>query len=137
AARREAARERAEGLPQARLPGRARVEGTRRRAAHHEALSGRAGGFGPFGGSGLMASRLGFGAYRVSDDSELQRAALAKALRLGVNLIDASANYMDGGSERLIGGLLAEMSRGGELSREELIVVSKAGYLQGRSLDAA
>jgi aryl-alcohol dehydrogenase-like predicted oxidoreductase len=40
---------------------------------------------------------------------------------------------MDGGSERLVGSVLRELIEAGELSRDEVIVVSKIGYVQGQN----
>ena len=59
------------------------------------------------------------------------------SLRAGINILDTSTNYMDGGSERLIGSALADQVRGGALARDEAIVVTKAGYVQGANLDLA
>ncbi len=53
---------------------------------------------------------------------------MEKALLGGVNLIDTSTNYTDGSSESCIGSVLAQKQR------EELIVVSKVGYVQGQAL---
>ena len=75
--------------------------------------------------------------YRIDTDESEHRNALAKALRDGCNLIDTSTNYMDGDSERLVGAVLTELVRKGELKREEVIVVSKIGYVQGQNLKAA
>jgi hypothetical protein len=55
------------------------------------------------------------------------------ALAAGINLIDTSTNYADGESEALVGRVLSEMIGDGSLAREEIIVVTKAGYLQGRN----
>ena len=82
-------------------------------------------------------SRLGFGTYRVGQGEAEQREALIKALRMGCNLIDTSTNYMDGESEQLVGTVLQEMIRTGEIAREEVIVVSKIGYVQGQNLTHA
>ena len=94
-------------------------------------------GMARFGNSGLTTSRLGFGTYRVDTREPEHRDALKKALREGVNLIDTSTNYMDGDSERLVGSVLRELIKGGELAREEVIVVSKIGYVQGQNLKQA
>ena len=59
------------------------------------------------------------------------------AIRNGCNLIDTSTNYMDGDSERLIGSVLGVLIQKGEISREEVIVVSKIGYVQGDNLKRA
>ena len=90
-----------------------------------------------FGHSGLTTSRLGFGTYRVDTREPEHRDALKKALREGVNLIDTSTNYMDGDSERLVGSALRELIKSGDLTREEVIVVSKIGYVQGHNLKQA
>ncbi len=79
----------------------------------------------------LTCSGAGFGTYRVHARVQEHRAALAKALRMGVNLIDTSANYASGNSERLIGEVLTGLVTQGLVKREEVIVVSKGGYIQG------
>ncbi|MGZ8383844.1 MAG: aldo/keto reductase, partial [Nitrospira sp.] len=120
------------------LPGAATIKNTAAYAARkiHEASAtgSLAKGFGRFGATGLTVSRLGFGTYRVGQREAEQREALVKALRMGCNLIDTSTNYMDGESEQLVGAVLQEMIRTGEVAREEVIVVSKIGYVQGQNL---
>jgi aryl-alcohol dehydrogenase-like predicted oxidoreductase len=44
---------------------------------------------------------------------------------------------MDGDSERLVGSVLAELIAAGDLRRDEVIVVSKIGYVQGHTLKYA
>lgn len=73
-------------------------------------------------------SKLGFGAYRVSIKSKAHFEALKMALDLGVNLIDTSANYTDGDSERLIGQVLEEFPQ------HQPFIITKAGYIQGKNL---
>jgi hypothetical protein len=92
---------------------------------------------GEFGATGLTVSRLGFGCYRVDEITAEHAAALQLALRSGINLIDTSTNYTDGSSERLVGRVLQELCKSGELQREEVVVVSKAGYVQGQNLQLA
>src|SRR5205085_2330361 len=82
-------------------------------------------------------SRLGFGSYRVDDETPEHRQALRDALAAGVNLVDTSTNYTDGGSERMIGEVLREVTRAGEGHREEIVVVSTIGYVQGEDLERA
>jgi uncharacterized protein YyaL (SSP411 family)/aryl-alcohol dehydrogenase-like predicted oxidoreductase len=118
------------------LMGYATPIGTEERA-RLRAIAAGLGGYRLFGRTGLFASALGFGAYRVAVDVPEHREALLAALRAGVNLIDTSTNYADGASERLIGEALAELSRAGEVPREGVIVVSKGGYAQGRNLALA
>ncbi|WP_447986784.1 aldo/keto reductase [Nitrospira sp. Nam74] len=94
-------------------------------------------GYTPLGATGLTTSRLGFGGYRTSTEDPEHREALTKALLGGCNLIDTSTNYMDGDSERMIGTVLSQLVSKGALKRDEIIVVSKIGYVQGVNLKAA
>jgi len=122
------------------LSGCATVQGTAAYASRALTKSGDpnlARGFTPLGTTGLTATRLGFGTYRVDMHSLDHRNALKTALRESCNLIDTSTNYMDGDSERLVGSVLAELTEAGELNRDEIIVVSKVGYVQGQNLKLA
>ncbi len=94
-------------------------------------------GYTSFGSTGLTVSRLGFGGYRIETEDPEHREALTEALRSGWNLIDTSTNYTDGSSERLIGSVLADLMGKGELARDEVLVVSKIGYVQGQNLRRA
>jgi uncharacterized protein len=85
----------------------------------------------------LTVGRIGFGAYRVDEGEPVFREALEKALLAGMNLVDTSTNYADGGSEKLVGATVAELVAEGKLAREEIVVVSKIGYLQGDNLARA
>jgi len=85
------------------------------------------------GRTGLHVSQAGFGGYRISAGVAEHAAALQHALISGIALIDTSANYADGGSEELVGQVLAHMVDSGELRRDAVVVVSKAGYLQGQN----
>lgn len=78
-----------------------------------------------------MAS-LGFGSYRVTIKSKEHKDALILAIKKGIKLIDTSANYTDGDSEKLIGEVLAELNLSDSLNRP--ILVTKAGYIQGKNL---
>ena len=122
------------------LPGHATVQGTAAYASRSMARDGDAGlapGFTVLGATGLTTTRIGFGTYRVDMQHADHRHALKKALRASCNLIDTSTNYTDGDSERLVGSVLAELAASGEIRREEIIVVSKIGYVQGQNLKLA
>ncbi len=93
--------------------------------------------YGPLGRTGLTVCRLGFGGYRVDTETAVHRAALERALGSGVNLIDTSTNYADGGSEALVGRVVGDLVRTGRLTREATVVVSKIGYVQGQNLALA
>jgi hypothetical protein len=85
------------------------------------------------GESNLKVSAAGFGGYRIAADVAEHAQALRSALLGGVNLIDTSANYTDGKSERLIGQVLSDLIRKGDVERRQIVVVSKVGYLQGEN----
>ena len=124
----------------AQIPGRATMQGTAAYAARMIGLAGDAalaGGFTSFGTTGLTTTRVGFGTYRVHTQEAEHREALKKALRSSCNVIDTSTNYMDGDSERAVGSVLAELIASDELRREEIVVVSKIGYVQGENLKLA
>ncbi|MEJ2054566.1 MAG: aldo/keto reductase [Calditrichaceae bacterium] len=83
--------------------------------------------------AGLYCSQAGFGSYRIHPAVNEHKAALEHALLSGINLIDTSANYTDGGSEDLIGHVLNDLFAQGKIERDAMIIVSKAGYLQGKN----
>jgi hypothetical protein len=87
------------------------------------------------GTTGLTVSQAGFGCYRVSTGVAHHKSALQKALCEGLNLIDTSSNYADGGSESLVGEVLENLIASGKLSREKIVMVSKVGYLQGQNYE--
>lgn len=89
------------------------------------------------GATGLTVSRMGFGCYRVHEFEPENRQALKDALLGGINLIDTSSTYTDGSSERLVGDVTRELIEEGALAREEFVVVTKAGYVQGSAMREA
>ena len=102
---------------------------TARAAEQHSTIA-----FSPVGPRQLSVSQAGFGCYRVNAGLQAHAEALQAALAKGINLIDTSTNYADGGSERLVGQVLNAMIGAGALTREQVVVVSKLGYLQGSNL---
>jgi aryl-alcohol dehydrogenase-like predicted oxidoreductase len=110
------------------IPGYATPQGTADYAAQHDSID-----FNDLGSTGLRCSAAGFGGYRVAAGVADHRKALEAALNGGVNLIDTSANYTDGESERLVGEVLETLIKQGSLRRNQVIVVSKVGYLQGQN----
>lgn len=79
------------------------------------------------GATPLWCSPLGFGGYRIARGVEEHRTAMRRFLSLGGNLIDTSANYGLGDSELLCGEVLRETDR------ESVVLVTKAGYIQGQN----
>jgi len=102
--------------------------GTAKYSAGHPEIT-----YNALGNTGLEISSAGFGGYRVDAAVAAHRAALAKALEAGINLIDTSANYADGGSERLVGEVVSDLCAQGKIQRDCVVVVSKGGYLQGEN----
>ncbi|HEY8055799.1 MAG TPA: aldo/keto reductase [Terriglobales bacterium] len=82
----------------------------------------------------VQVSSLGAGTYLGPADHATDlgyAAALAAALKGGVNLIDTAINYRAQRSERVIGRVLATCGR----SREEVFICTKAGFVpEGLSL---
>jgi len=110
------------------IHGSATAEGTQQVAGQ---FSGNA--FNLLGSTGLLVCAAGFGCYRVNAGVAAHATALKKALTGGINLIDTSANYADGGSEQLVGEVLEDLIESGRMTREQVVVVSKGGYLQGKN----
>jgi aryl-alcohol dehydrogenase-like predicted oxidoreductase len=108
------------------MTGAATVEATAEFAQAYPAMQ-----FQTLGETGWRISQAGFGCYRVSAGVEPHGKAMLRALASGINLIDTSTNYADGDSERLVGRVLKEMVDGGAMVRQQVVVVSKVGYLQG------
>ncbi|KAI7860336.1 NADP-dependent oxidoreductase domain-containing protein [Circinella umbellata] len=84
---------------------------------------------------GRQVTRLGFGAYRVSRGTSKHELALRQALGAGINIIDTASNFQNGSSETLIGDTLKDMVSSGELDRNSLTVVTKAGYLSANDIE--
>jgi aryl-alcohol dehydrogenase-like predicted oxidoreductase len=77
----------------------------------------------------LSISSLGIGSYlgrMTADVDEGYEEAMALALRSGINFIDTSLNYRHQRSERAIGRALRDVT---EVSRDEIVICTKAGYL--------
>lgn len=110
------------------IKGSATLQGTINYGTQHPFLC-----YQPLVPAGIRVSGAGFGCYRVDVRSKEHQQALTKALLSGINLIDTSANYANGGSERLVGKVLCDLLVAGRIKREEVVVVSKVGYLQGEN----
>ncbi len=78
-------------------------------------------------------SNIGFGSYRIDDKIGEHYQALYAALTGGINLIDTSANYADGRSESLVGRVINDLISSKEISRKEITLVTKGGYIQGQN----
>ncbi len=85
----------------------------------------------------IKENTFGFGCYRIDNRIEEHNNSLARALSNGIRLIDTSANYTDGRSEILVGNVLNDMIEGGRIKREDVVIVTKGGYMQGKNYQFA
>lgn len=81
---------------------------------------------------GLWLSSIGLGTYLGEPEAacdERYRAAVARAVELGTNVIDSAINYRHQRSERAIGASLASLLSKGLLQRDEIFLATKGGFL--------
>jgi aryl-alcohol dehydrogenase-like predicted oxidoreductase len=84
------------------------------------------------GAGQLWLSSVGIGTYLGEPDGATDQSyseAIGSALGSGINLIDTAINYRHQRSERNIGTALQQAIGSGKLSRDEVLVCTKAGYL--------
>ena len=84
--------------------------------------------------NGLVFSKLGFGTFKKEPYKEENyifdyKEALKTAIRAGINVIDTAINYRYQESEKEVGEAICELIEAGEVTREELIVCSKGGFI--------
>lgn len=80
----------------------------------------------------ILHSSIGIGTYLGNADDETDvnyAAAIARAVELGVNVIDTAANYRFQRSERSIGNALRELTEARGFARDEIVICTKGGYL--------
>jgi aryl-alcohol dehydrogenase-like predicted oxidoreductase len=120
---------RSKGL-QSLIEGRATAEGTRRFELHFE--NAHTDHFYRPLADGLTVSSLGLGTYLGEcDDAEDERytETAVAAIERGVNLLDTAINYRCQRSERAIAEAVRVLISRGDISREEIIVCTKGGYI--------
>ncbi len=81
---------------------------------------------------GLTLSSLGIGTYLGPINDEIDRSYMSSvraAIRQGINVIDTALNYRHQQSERAIGRALESLQQNGEITRNQIVLSSKAGYL--------
>jgi len=76
-------------------------------------------------------STFAFGTYRITDENPFHIEALKEAVDAGIELIDTSSNYTDGGAERAIAKVLRNTE---DAVRDKIKIVSKYGYIQGSNM---
>ena len=81
---------------------------------------------------GLSVSSMGIGSYLGNEDAATDASyedAFRTALLGGINLIDTAINYRCQRSERVIGKVLDDLVSNRGISRQELVIATKGGYL--------
>ncbi len=81
---------------------------------------------------GCWMSSVGLGSYLGEADARADagyQTAVKRAFALGCNVFDTAANYRFGRSEQNFGDAFAELQSEGKLTRGEIIVTTKGGYL--------
>jgi aryl-alcohol dehydrogenase-like predicted oxidoreductase len=104
-------------------------EGTKKYAARFPGFQ-KAGHYRNF--MGLSVSSLGLGTYLGNpneQDDRLYLEAVKAALLSGINLIDSAINYRCMRSERNIGSALKELTQEGKVTREEVVICTKGGFI--------
>ena len=80
----------------------------------------------------LTLSNVGIGTYLGNPDSEtdyLVQDAVKKSILGGVNVIDSAINYRAQKAERSVGNAIAQLIDNNDISREEIFVSTKNGYV--------
>ena len=80
----------------------------------------------------LTLSNIGVGTYLGNPDSEtdyLVQDAVKKSILSGVNVIDSAINYRAQKAERSVGNAIMQLIDNNDISREEIFVSTKNGYV--------
>ncbi len=81
-----------------------------------------------FGKDGACWPALGLGTWRMGEADATHAAEVAslrRAIELGYRVFDTAEMYGDGGAEEVLGEAIAGAIRAGDVTREQLFVVSK------------
>lgn len=109
------------------IPGYATAEGTAEFAASLGALKEN---FQKF--AGLTLSNVGIGTYLGDADSMTDQAvksAVVQSVMSGINVIDTAINYRSQKAERSVGKALSELIGQNKISRQQVFVCTKNGYV--------
>ncbi|MGY5151604.1 MAG: aldo/keto reductase [Candidatus Nitrosopumilus sp. bin_6a] len=80
----------------------------------------------------LHISNIGVGTYLGDPDSktdELVTSAVKQSILSGVNVIDTAINYRSQKAERSVGKAIDELIKDGKITRDQIFLSSKNGYL--------
>jgi len=113
------------------LQGHATPEGTKRYAEHAISQGRPAAHFKSF--DGLHLSSIGMGTYlgqpTLEDDLAVENAVYQSVRSGAINVIDTAINYRAMKSEKSIGKALLRLVRDGMISRDQVFVSTKNGYI--------
>lgn len=80
----------------------------------------------------LYLSNVGIGTYLGDTDArtdELVKNAIKQSILSGVNVIDTAINYRSQKAERSVGNALSELINDGKITRDQIFLSSKNGYV--------
>jgi len=80
----------------------------------------------------LTLSNVGIGTYLGNPDIETDKLvedAIKKSILGGINIIDSAINYRAQKAERSVGNAIAQLIGNNDISREEIFVSTKNGYV--------
>ena len=80
----------------------------------------------------LFLSNVGIGTYLGDADSktdELVKNAVKQSIQSGINIIDTAINYRSQKAERSVGKAISELIQDGVISRDQIFISSKNGYV--------
>jgi aryl-alcohol dehydrogenase-like predicted oxidoreductase len=81
---------------------------------------------------GVSMSSIGVGTYlgeSTDDGDAAYQTAILHAVSSGINVIDTAINYRNQRSERAVGAAIQQLLTAGTISRAQIVVSSKAGYI--------
>lgn len=81
---------------------------------------------------GVAISSIGLGTYLGGEDTatdQSYRDSVARALELGLNVVDSAVNYRHQRSERSVGDALRSSIDAGSVSREAVVLTTKGGFI--------
>ena len=80
----------------------------------------------------LFLSNVGIGTYLGEPDSQTDQLvtnAVKQSILLGINVVDTAINYRSQKAERSVGKAISELINDGKISRDEIFISSKNGYV--------
>ena len=80
----------------------------------------------------LFLSNVGIGTYLGDPDSQTDQLvtnAVKQSIQLGINVVDTAINYRSQKAERSVGKAISELIKDGKITRDEIFISSKNGYV--------